>query len=102
MRIVRYLVVIAALAAMGFGVVGLRARAIRLGYALVREREREWALLEERARLRFELARLKRPDRLFEEAERLNLLPPREGVPLPPSGKRRWFSLSSQPRLSSR
>ena len=75
MRLTRYLVIIAALAATGLAAIHLRARTTRIGYELARERGRERDLLEERARLRFDLGRLKAPDRIIERAERLNLVP---------------------------
>ena len=75
MRISRFVAVVAALAAMGLAAVHLRARTTRMGYELVRQRARQRQLQEERARLRFELGRLKAPDRIIERAQRLNLVP---------------------------
>ena len=88
MRLTRYLVIIAALAAMGLAAIHLRARATRIGYEIARERGREQELLEERAHLRFDLGRLKAPDRIIEQAERLNLVPvPSATGGLPASGR---------------
>jgi len=74
-RIARFVAVVAALTAMGLAAIHLRARTTRAGYELARERARQRQLQEERARLRFEVGRLKAPDRIIEQAHRLDLVP---------------------------
>jgi hypothetical protein len=79
-------VIVAALTAMGLAVVHLRARATRMGYELAQEQGRQQQLLEERARLRYDLGRLRTPERMIEQAERLNLAPTPPGTASPPGG----------------
>lgn len=83
MRVTRYVLILAALTAMGLVTVNLRAQATRTAYHIARERVRQREILEERARLRMELAALKSPERMMRQAKTLNLelLPPDKAGP---------------------
>jgi hypothetical protein len=85
-RVARYVVIVAALAAAGMAAVHFRARTTRIGYGMARERAEGRRLLEEQAELRFQLGRLKAPGRMMEQGKQLHLLlvPPATVAP-PPS-----------------
>lgn len=82
-RVFRYVLIVAALTVIGLAAVGARARTTRLGYEMAAERARERQLLDERARLRFELAQLSTPARIEEQANALDLrrLGPADAAP---------------------